>query len=139
MHLFSKLKKNFFGRWDPKKIFFYNKNISCRGDLTDVSAKTAALVTHVCITDKEVFCYADIPLITVLLVTQSRRIRNMLIPARNFRLANRRSYNLLGSRLRYLTDEKLNSMVKFRLAISIFRRLRTVIKCAGGQEEMTQV
>ena len=41
---FSKLKFGFFGYFDPTNIFFYNKAKNFRGDLSDVSAKTATLL-----------------------------------------------------------------------------------------------
>ena len=44
MILFSNLHKIFLGHFHPNRIFFYNTVMNFRGDLTNVSAKTAILV-----------------------------------------------------------------------------------------------
>ena len=45
--LFSKLNILFFGYFDPEKIFLDNRMNNFQGELTDISAKKAALVAIV--------------------------------------------------------------------------------------------
>ena len=42
--VFKIMEKNFFGYFDPEKIYYKMKMNNFRGDLTDISAKTEALV-----------------------------------------------------------------------------------------------
>ena len=43
---FFKMKSNFFGDWNPANTCFDNKLNNFRGDLSNISAKTATLVTR---------------------------------------------------------------------------------------------
>ena len=123
----SKIKLNVLLDTLNLEIFFLIIKIyNFRGDPSAISAGKIRR-TQPCIS------FADMPRSNDNLVIQSR-FRRYKLPARTSRLAYRRELNSLGSQISYLTEEKINRQVEFRLTFNIFGGLGLYSNAMGSRE-----